>query len=886
MTRKLRQALIEQKQSTEQVNQKIPGLLGIPLDGQRRVEVPGRNAFVYVRLRNNTSEVIQAYNNKVAIAYNLPVLVHRVGGRYEVFGVDTERYDNNWSSFAPFLPRHGNTHSLPDDLSTGGGGDIVWVYPRQIMPALVFPSGSLGAPNVLIAPYTLKKDDGSWMYVGNTGTPSFLPYRPATGTQAVMALVYLDSVSGNPQIIVGSGTYFSNTLTGTSQIVPYIPSLTNPSHIPLAAIRLITGTNRIGWDNIYDARQWIHVTPTGSAGGGGTTLPVADTQTIVKGSVDPSKLMRFEVDGFTSGTTRVLTPPNQDITLAGQNFANVFTVDQIIDARAAAGKDAELNHNIYPGAWDSIDASLSIHEIFTGAYASGVHLFHGATVDIVANPSASAVGNIYEALTFRAKSQPGNTRSMNVLMGIAGFAEHYGSGTLNAMYGAFPGISNVGNGNIINAIANYSYTDHYGGGLISNQYVHYAELWNGGASTFVYGMYITLNDDGGSAGTAYGIYIDPVELASTNYALYTNAGNVRFGGPLQLANYTQNGYLQTSAGNGTVIVVTGTPAGTSAIQDEGSAKGNAATFNFVGAGVDVSISGSVARVHVSGSSLLDGPQGFGYNYLLRTTADGTSGTFTTSLKAIGNVDPSPSNPVILRIGETRRHVMSASNVVLTSGTNWMNCGGPELTTQNVDLFVYAIWESNQSAVRIGVSRIPNARTMGDFVNTSTDERYIKGNYSSFNSDDEVEVIGRVRTSKSGTLGAWGSSGGSVFSRPMKETDWLYWTPNITGGFSANPTLICRYKLIDNLLHLSQDTTAVGTSNSTGFTETIPFRAVNIASYFQYSAMPYVRNNGTLEAAGVVFASPASNILTLNRSAFAAWTASGNKTAAFNIAIEI
>lgn len=60
----------------------------------------------------------------------------------------------------------------------------------------------------------------------------------------------------------------------------------------------------------------------------GSTLPVADTQTIVKGSVDATKLLRFEVDGFTAGATRVLTPPNADITIAGTNFANVFTAAQ------------------------------------------------------------------------------------------------------------------------------------------------------------------------------------------------------------------------------------------------------------------------------------------------------------------------------------------------------------------------------------------------------------------------------------------------------------------------------------------------------------------------------------------------------------------------------
>lgn len=64
------------------------------------------------------------------------------------------------------------------------------------------------------------------------------------------------------------------------------------------------------------------------AAAGGSSLPVADTQTIVMGSADNTKLLRFEVDGFTAGTTRVLTPPNANATIAGLEVANVFTAAQ------------------------------------------------------------------------------------------------------------------------------------------------------------------------------------------------------------------------------------------------------------------------------------------------------------------------------------------------------------------------------------------------------------------------------------------------------------------------------------------------------------------------------------------------------------------------------
>jgi|GEM_PF-3444987 len=60
----------------------------------------------------------------------------------------------------------------------------------------------------------------------------------------------------------------------------------------------------------------------------GSTLPVADTTSIVRGSVDPSKLLAFEVDGFSVGTTRTLTPQNANYTIAGTDISQTFGATQ------------------------------------------------------------------------------------------------------------------------------------------------------------------------------------------------------------------------------------------------------------------------------------------------------------------------------------------------------------------------------------------------------------------------------------------------------------------------------------------------------------------------------------------------------------------------------
>jgi len=61
-----------------------------------------------------------------------------------------------------------------------------------------------------------------------------------------------------------------------------------------------------------------------------TVGATVDSAAIVKGSADATKLLRLEVDGFTTATTRVLTPQNRDGTIADLG-ANVFIDHQTID---------------------------------------------------------------------------------------------------------------------------------------------------------------------------------------------------------------------------------------------------------------------------------------------------------------------------------------------------------------------------------------------------------------------------------------------------------------------------------------------------------------------------------------------------------------------------
>lgn len=72
---------------------------------------------------------------------------------------------------------------------------------------------------------------------------------------------------------------------------------------------------------------------------GTASAPFVDTTSIIEGSSDATKELRFEVDGITTGTVRVATPPNADFTMAGINITQTFTADQTLSADLIAGSN-------------------------------------------------------------------------------------------------------------------------------------------------------------------------------------------------------------------------------------------------------------------------------------------------------------------------------------------------------------------------------------------------------------------------------------------------------------------------------------------------------------------------------------------------------------------
>jgi len=282
----LENSLRSYNKKVEKVNPQYSALLGM---NEKVIEHPDRKGYCYARLVDNLNELIVVFNDKVSQKFDLPVIIERRKNTWYVVGRDTERY-SNYGSNTSFLPKHASQHSFNQETRTGA--DAVFIYPDQFMPLLVYPSGTYGAGNLLIAPYMLQRTN-DFMYVGNTGTGNLLVYKP-NNDNAIMGLVFLDKTSGNPGVLIASGTPMPGSYTGTSQIIPYLP-FPNTNQEPLYFFRLVSGTSSIGWSNLYNARQFIGgstTTSTGTSGGG--TLP---------GGIDPQ--FQYNNTGTFGGSPRM-----------------------------------------------------------------------------------------------------------------------------------------------------------------------------------------------------------------------------------------------------------------------------------------------------------------------------------------------------------------------------------------------------------------------------------------------------------------------------------------------------------------------------------------------------------------------------------------------------
>lgn len=175
------------------------------------------------------------------------------------------------------------------------------------------------------------------------------------------------------------------------------------------------------------------------------------------------------------------------------------------------------------------------------------------------------------------------------------------------------------------------------------------------------------------------------------------------------------------------------------------------------------------------------PQGFLQNGQISRSV--SSNNLTIALKTLAGNDPSASDPVIVRIGNSIRTITSALSVTKNAGTNWMNLGAAETATLDQDVFVYLGYNATDGVV-IGFSRLPGMRVYSDFSATTTNEGYCAiSTITNAAATDEYECIGRVNVTISATASFnWSVPATSIIiNRPIDETRWMSVTTTLVGG---------------------------------------------------------------------------------------------------------
>lgn len=244
------------------------------------------------------------------------------------------------------------------------------------------------------------------------------------------------------------------------------------------------------------------------------------------------------------------------------------------------------------------------------------------------------------------------------------------------------------------------------------------------------------------------------------------------------------------------------------------------------------------------------PQGFLINGKISVTDTGSG--ITVAIKTLAGTDPSSSDHVYCRIGDTVRTISAALSVTKADGTNWCNAGSAELATKEIDYFVYLGYNATDGVV-IGFSRYPGANSYDDFSATTTNEKYCAiSTITTASATDYYEVIGRFAATLSAGAGyTWSVptyTAKNLIQRPIYETRWLTWAPVTTasaGNFTTTSLNWAVYKIIGDTCHINSSITGTTSSTPQSIRATIPFTAN--ATFGQYLIPGYTTDNGTPQA---------------------------------------
>lgn len=213
-----------------------------------------------------------------------------------------------------FLKLNGSNHfAIGPDANLPGTPDV-WFYKDGTVISKLTTDSSTG--QVMFSPgtdrtYQVGGSNAMWRRLWGE---SIYAGRTNGGAEVEGAIIIASGVVSAGASQLNGTTDFHNFVTypSTRHTGSFLPYVTN-------AYRL--GNPSFVWDEGYIKN--LHVTSCTGCGAAGH--PVVDTTSIVEDDGDPTKEIRFELSGLTTGTIRTLTPQNASYTIAGLGTTQTFT---------------------------------------------------------------------------------------------------------------------------------------------------------------------------------------------------------------------------------------------------------------------------------------------------------------------------------------------------------------------------------------------------------------------------------------------------------------------------------------------------------------------------------------------------------------------------------
>lgn len=384
---------------------------------------------------------------------------------------------------------------------------------------------------------------------------------------------------------------------------------------------------------------------------------------------------------------------------------------------------------------------------------------------------------------------------------------------------------------------------------------------------------------------AYGTVLTAPSPATTGTSLVLNSGQgARFPDPATVGAYNIVVWITAAnplSSNAEIMRVTARSTDTLTVTRE--QEGTTARTVVVG---DQVMLAPTKRVFDRLSVIANLSQGHMINGKLSVSV--ASSDLTVALKTLAGNDPSDSDPVFVRIGDTVRAITAALSVTKADGTNWFGAGGVMFAAREIDYFVYLGYNATDGVV-IGFSRIPYGTRYDSFSATTTNEKYCAiSTITNAAAGDYYELVGRFAATLSGvgTSYLWTVptfTATNLIQRPIFNTRRSLYLPTHT-GFSSPPTNTGTYQIRDTMMFLMMDEATQGTSNATGKTMTLP---MSIETSKDWSmVMSLVLDNtawqtlpGHMRLEGTV----APTVVSIGKTVhMGAWTASGTAGYAFAI----